>query len=148
MSLSKPQVYKTLTLAEKVAVISEVDKGLKKKSQIAKEFKIPATTLSTFLKNKDKILKSFNESAKDRKRVRGPENPDVDECVLKWFKQARDKQIPVSGPMIRAKAEDFAASLNKDFKASTGWLHGFKERNNITFTVLYFSTVSKISAIF
>lgn len=134
MSLSKQQVYKTLTLAEKVAVINEVEKGLKKKSQIAKEFKIPATTLSTFLKNKDKILSSANDSAKDRKRVRGPENPDVDECVLKWLKQARDKQIPVSGPMLRAKAEEFASGLNKqDFKASTGWLHGFKERNNIAF---------------
>lgn len=133
MSSSKPVVYKTLTLAEKIAVINEVEKGLKKKSQIAKDFGIPATTLSTFLKNKEKILSSANDSAKDRKRVRGPENPDVDECVLKWFKQARDKQIPVSGPMIRAKAEEFASSLNKDFKASTGWLHGFKERNSITF---------------
>ena len=28
----------------------------------------------------------------------------VDECVVKWFKQARDKKIPVSGPLVRAKA--------------------------------------------
>ena len=33
-----------------------------------------------------------NENWKDRKMARGPENPEVDECMLKWFKQARDKK--------------------------------------------------------
>ena len=33
-----------------------------------------------------------NENWKDRKRARGPENAEVDECVLKWFKQARGKK--------------------------------------------------------
>ena len=33
-----------------------------------------------------------NENWEDRKRARGPENAEVDECVLKWFKQARDKK--------------------------------------------------------
>ena len=60
---------------------------------------------STYLKNKEKILNSVcKASDKDRKRARGPENPDVDECVVKWFKQARDKKIPVSRPLVRAKA--------------------------------------------
>lgn len=137
MALSKPTrtQYKSLTFAEKVAIIREVEKGQKKKSEIAKEFGIPPNTLSTYLKNKEKILNSVcKASDKDRKRARGPENPDVDECVVKWFKQARDKQIPVSGPLVRAKAEEFASSLGKnDFKASTGWLDGFKERNGISF---------------
>lgn len=36
--------------------------------------------------------------------------------------------------MIRAKAEEFALSLGRnDFKASSGWLDGFKERNGICF---------------
>ena len=106
-----------------------MENGQKKKSEIAKEFGIPPNTLSTYLKNKEKILNSVcKASDKDRKRARGPENSDVDECVVKWFKQARDKKIPVSGPLARAKAEEFASSLGKnDFKASTGWLDGFKE---------------------
>uniref|UniRef100_A0A1B6KQS9 HTH CENPB-type domain-containing protein n=1 Tax=Graphocephala atropunctata TaxID=36148 RepID=A0A1B6KQS9_9HEMI len=133
-SSPKSRAHKTLTLAEKVAVIREVEKGVKKKSEIAKDFGIPPNTLSTFLKNKDKILSSAQEFDKDRKRLREPENPAVDNCVLKWFKQARDKKIPLSGPLIRAKAEQFAKELGKkNFKASTGWLDGFKDRNKITF---------------
>lgn len=136
MSLSKPaKQLKTLTYTEKAVIIQEVEKGIKKKSEIAKEFGIPANTLSTILKNKEKISSVVGVGCgKKRKRVKGPGNPDVDQCVLKWFKQARDKNIPLSGTLIRAKAEEFGASLGKDsFKASTGWLDGFKERNKISF---------------
>lgn len=133
-SSTKSRAHKTLTLDEKVAVIKEVDKGVKKKSEIAKDFGIPPNTLSTFLKNRDKLLSRAEDFDKGRKRLREPDNPDVDNCVLKWFKQARDKKIPLSGLLIRAKAEQFAKELGKqNFKASTGWLDGFKERNKITF---------------
>ncbi|KAJ8876319.1 hypothetical protein PR048_020764 [Dryococelus australis] len=55
MSLSKPAraIYKSLTLSEKIAVVKEVEKGLKKKSEIAKDCGILPNTLSTFRKNKD-----------------------------------------------------------------------------------------------
>ncbi|XP_046400914.1 tigger transposable element-derived protein 4-like [Ischnura elegans] len=128
--------------AEKVSVIKEVEKGVKKKSEIAKDFGIPPNTLSTYLKNKYKILSSAEEFDKDRKRSREPGNPDVDNCVLKWFKQTRDKKVPVSGPLIRIKAEQFAKELGKqNFKASTGWLddekcHGGKlSKERITLLV-------------
>ncbi|KAJ8873881.1 hypothetical protein PR048_024717 [Dryococelus australis] len=55
-----------------------------------------------------------------------------DQKIQKWtnFKQARDQKIPVSGPLIRAKAEQFASDLGKNyFKDSHGWLDGFKSEN-------------------
>ncbi|XP_042908264.1 tigger transposable element-derived protein 4-like [Parasteatoda tepidariorum] len=82
------------------------------------------------MKNKERILKSNG----NRKRAREPDYPDGDECVVKWFKQARDKNIPLSGTFARAKVEEFAISLgNSSCKASSGWLNGFKERNGISF---------------
>ncbi|UYV62158.1 hypothetical protein LAZ67_1008067 [Cordylochernes scorpioides] len=52
-------------------------------------------------------------------------------------KQARDKKIPLSGHLIRSKAEQFATEMGKtDFKASSGWLDGFKERNKISFKTI------------
>ncbi|UYV78937.1 hypothetical protein LAZ67_17000338 [Cordylochernes scorpioides] len=81
--------------------------------------------------------RSESECDKGRKRLREPGNPDLDKCVLKWFKQARDKKIPVSGHLIRSKAEQFATEMGKtDFKASSGWLDGFKERNKISFKTI------------
>nr|CAD7438547.1 unnamed protein product [Timema bartmani] len=66
------------------------------------------------------------------------QNPYVDNCVLKWFKQARDKKVPVSGPLLRAKAEHFTSEIGKiDFKASAGWLDGVKQRNGISFKAVY-----------
>ncbi|KAJ8876112.1 hypothetical protein PR048_024021 [Dryococelus australis] len=46
ISLSKPAraTYKSLTLSEKIAVIKEVEKGLKKKSEITRGFGILLTT--------------------------------------------------------------------------------------------------------
>lgn len=129
------RVLKTLTYEEKAAAIREVEKGLKTKSLIAKEFGIPLNTLSTYLKNRDAILSKLATSGgKNRKRARRPENPDVDECVLKWFKQSRENKVPLSGLLIKAKAEEFALQLEKhNFKASNGWLDGFKDRNGICF---------------
>lgn len=46
--MTKPQFYMMLTLVEKMAVINEVEKGLTRISQIAKDFKILATALPSF----------------------------------------------------------------------------------------------------
>jgi len=49
----------TLTIAEKVNIISEVTKSGKQKNEIAKQFNISPSTLSTILKNKDDILQKY-----------------------------------------------------------------------------------------
>lgn len=55
-TMSASRKYKTLTLKEKVDVISAVEDSGRTKSEIAKEYVIPLSTLSTYLKNKDKII--------------------------------------------------------------------------------------------
>ncbi|UYV67408.1 hypothetical protein LAZ67_5000482 [Cordylochernes scorpioides] len=91
----------------------------------------------TWLEESDLHQDGIVLQSKSRKRLREPGNPDLDKCVLKWFKQARDKKIPVSGHLIRSKAEQFATEMGKtDFKASSGWLDGFKERNKISFKTI------------
>lgn len=54
------------------------------------------------------MVSSANNNTKEQKQVRGPEYPEVDNCVSKWFKQAKDKQIPVS---VAGKSEDFSSSI-------------------------------------
>ena len=95
MFLSKSCVqYKTLTFEEKVATIPEVEKGVKKKAQIAKDFQIPPNTLSTYLKNKEKNFEQYDKRKLERpkKGKRTGKCWSWRQCVLKWFKQARDKK--------------------------------------------------------
>jgi len=43
------------------------------------------------------------------------------------FKQTSDKKIPLSGKAQKSKTEKFVLQLEKlNFKASSGWLDGFK----------------------
>lgn len=125
---------KCLTLKEKLKLIAEVEKGEKKKKDIAQEFGIPPNTLSTIMKNKDKVLENqgdYNANSK-RKRLTGCVNNDVDEAMLKWVTTARGKNLPLSGTLIREKAKEFAVALGReDFSASVGWLDKFKKRHNI-----------------
>ncbi|XP_058789053.1 tigger transposable element-derived protein 4-like [Phymastichus coffea] len=96
LSTSTKKTLKTLTLAENVAVIGEVQKGGKKKSEIAADFGIPRNTLSTYLKNKDKIIQHYSNSQanQSRRRCRETTNEELNGCVTKWLKQTRDKKIP------------------------------------------------------
>ena len=54
--------------------------------------------------------------------------------MLKWFKQCRDENISISGPLLQEKAEIYSKSLGfSDFKASNGWLEKFKRRHDLVF---------------
>lgn len=56
----------------------------------------------------------------------------MDEALLDWFKQARTNLIPISGPILIAKAQKFADAFgHKEFICSNGWLDRFKHRNGI-----------------
>jgi hypothetical protein len=125
---------KYLTLKDKLKLIAEVEKGEKKKKDIAEEFGIPANTLSTILKNKNKLLENRDECDfnSKRKKLASCVHSDIDDAMLKWVTTARDKNIPLSGTLIREKAKEFAAALGReDFLASVGWLDKFKKRHGI-----------------
>lgn len=83
-----------------------------------------------FLKNKDKLWAVPVAMQKNGTEWEGHKMRHLylDECILQWLKQAKDKQSPVSGPMIRVTAEEFVLSLNKEASINSA-----KERNNITF---------------
>ncbi|KAH6946400.1 hypothetical protein HPB50_013234 [Hyalomma asiaticum] len=45
----------------------------------------------------------------------------------------RAQNVPVSGPMLRKKAQQFATILEVNgLEASSGWLHHFRQRNGVT----------------
>lgn len=124
----------SLSVAEKRNIISYVDKNpMMKKLDIACKFGIPASTLATILKFKDKFSEE-NGLPVNYRRLKPCEFKDVEECVIKWLKQCRDKKITIRGNILQAKAQQFAVELGHDkFRASNGWLQNFKKRNEIAF---------------
>ena len=122
---------KCLSLDTKVAIIRQVKEGKKPKQAIAAEHDIPASTLSTILKNSDKILAAWeaNREGQRKKMWLSPYN-DVEKAAYAWFVETRTTQnLPLSGPIIRAKARELADKMGiNSFTASTGWFDRFRFR--------------------
>ena len=67
-------------------------------------------------------------------RIRGTVYPQVEEALILWMKQMRSNKIPLSGDLIKCKANEFAKKMNIDnLSASDGYLRGLKKRNSIAF---------------
>ncbi|GFW90782.1 tigger transposable element-derived protein 4 [Trichonephila clavipes] len=83
-------------------ILQEVDKGVKK-NDFAVKFSIPPNSLSTVIRNRDK-LQNYDSSNSSSKSLRSRVYEDVDVAVLKWIHTMRDKKIPISGPFVIEKA--------------------------------------------
>lgn len=113
-----PRKYKCLTIAEKKKLIEKVEEG-EKKSDVAKEFKIPLSTLSTIIKHKEKI--NAAQTAGVRKRTTKGEFPRLEESLVIWLRQCRGQKVSISGNLLKEKAKEFASTLSiKNFAASEG----------------------------
>lgn len=120
---------KSLTVGDKIKIIEEVKKGVKRKKDIASEFGIPASTLSTILKDKDKIFKAVEEAPclPRRKRFKASSFPEIEHAMIEWMKRVIDYNLPIVGPLIQEKAAEFANNLGLTFQDSSGWLEKFNQ---------------------
>ena len=126
----------SLSLKQRFDILKAVDKahGHGSKSRIAKEFGIANSTLSTIIKERKRIEAAFEESKfqPQRKRIRSAKYEDIESGLLLWFKGIREKNLPVSGPILQTKAEEIAKEMGfEDFSCSSGWIHRFKIRHAI-----------------
>ncbi|XP_075786173.1 tigger transposable element-derived protein 4 [Pelodiscus sinensis] len=126
---------KSLSIEEKIDIISAVESG-KKKADIAAKYGIKKNSLFSIMKNKDKVLEAseFFRFDPKRKRLRTAFYADLEEALIKWYRIAQCMNVPVNGPMLRFKANDFAQKLgHSDFQRSNGWLDRFKSRYGLIF---------------
>lgn len=128
----------SIPLDLKIRLIEEVDKKTRSKVDICKEFNIPKSTLSTILKNREKLEQAATTFSfqPDRKRLRTADHNQLDEALLCWFKQARAMQVPVSGPILLEKAAELAKTMGIVFNSSPSWIERFKARNGIHFRTI------------
>ena len=108
--------------------------GNEPKKDVAVRFDILPNTLSTILKNKEQIVESYEKStiSPARKRHRSSSHENVDVALYEWFKEKRNQNIPISGPILMANRGNSLKKLgDRDFSPSTGWLDRFKDRHGI-----------------
>ena len=105
--------------------------------KLASMFKCGKTQIQTILQNKEKIKDLYesnvnNKLSQFRKRNRKSEYSDVNEELYRWYQLAVSKNIYPDGKLLMEKGIQIAERLNiTNFKASSGWLSKWKERNNI-----------------
>ena len=129
---------KQFSIDVKYKALKDVENG-EKKSKIAARLGIVHNTLSTWIKDKDKIIIAYEscETGPKRKKLRAPDYDDVDGALLSWFMDAKKRNLPISGPILSAKALEIAAELgHHEFKSSNGWLQRFKSRHEISFKAM------------
>ena len=122
---------KALPLKGKNGIIYAVEGNPSKtKKEIADEFGIASSTLSTVLRDKEKYKRLFHggETTAKCKRLRSAHRSDVESELFRWFCFARSSNVPVNGPVLKAKAGEFAGSLGLDWKC-TDSLTRFKHRH-------------------
>ena len=105
-----------------------------KKKDIAEKYGVPLNTLSTWIKNSNKIKQTFQSGDQNlaRKRLKIGKYEEVSAALIKWFTSKMDQGASISGPLLIEKAQKFASDMGyDDFKCSQGWLTSFKERYNI-----------------
>lgn len=122
-----------LSIEEKGAIIARISNG-ESNVAIATELGLAHSTISTIWKNREKIKAAFNDNVLAKKKLRPCEHPDLDAALLQWFKNKRAQGVSISGPILLAKANDFAAIQGKEnFKCSESWITRFRARHNIVF---------------
>ena len=106
----------------------DLENGISYKN-VAEKYGLPKNTVSTWLKNTEKLFTALEKSSNKCKKVRESNYPDIDNVVIKWFLSQRGKSILIDGTFIKEKAMKYAKELDAtDFKASDGWLGQQKKR--------------------
>ena len=133
----KRSSYQSLTIKKKLEIIDRVEDlpSGKRKKDIAAEYNIPCSTLSTILKNKDSLRGNHAIVNSKKKRQKDPTMPEVDEALFQWFTAARAQSIPISGEVLKTMAEEMSQKKDpqSDWKCSSGWLSRWKERHNVSY---------------
>ena len=126
-----------LSLKEKYDLI-QASERIPKPTQkdLTSMFGVGKTTVSDILKRKDeyKGIYEENTTSKCKRHDTGSKYGELNDLVYQWFKQARAKNIPLSGPIIQEKALEFAQNLDlMEFKASNDWLDSWRSKFSIGF---------------
>lgn len=138
-AVSRKRKHVAVSLEKKLEAVKRLDQGepLKK---VARELGVGEATVWDWRKKREEIEKwcsqrSLGTSSENihRKTMRKGEFEKTSEALFLWFLEMREKDIPVSGPILQKKALELHKSFREgeEFTASSGWLKCWKKRFGI-----------------
>lgn len=130
---------KRLNLQEKVQVLKKLDSGVRA-NRVALDFGVTEGAISQIKKQKEKIYAAVSQTYQEAKKktLHKAEYEELETKLYEWFCNQRERNCPINGPLLKAKAMDLFSKLylnrsGSDFNASEGWLHKFKRRHGMRF---------------
>ena len=120
------QKLNNVSLIQKYKVIWLIEKKMTNKAA-SEKFGIPRNTISTWMKNKSKLLQSLEQTSSNTKKLCGCDYEQVHKAILKWFSLQRVQNIPIDGTMIKTK-RCFLLKKFPNFKVSDGCMDKWKKR--------------------
>lgn len=126
-------------MEQKLSALKQLDKG-ESVSKVAMEYGVGKSTIGDWKRKRAEIeawcvKRVCSETLKERKNMKESEFSEVSEALHLWFRQAREKGTPISGPILQEKALQFYEMFKKegesDFVASVGWLDRWKKRYGV-----------------
>ncbi|KZO92661.1 DDE-domain-containing protein, partial [Calocera viscosa TUFC12733] len=93
-------------------------------------------TVSRLIRDEAKLRDKAKDPARmNDKRERLVEFPDVERALAAWVQQAESQLVPVTGAVLKMKAQDFArlsgVPADEFLSCSNGWLDSFKGRHKL-----------------
>ncbi|XP_041357423.1 tigger transposable element-derived protein 6-like [Gigantopelta aegis] len=101
---------------------------------LSESFGIGKSTAGDIIKKLDSYNAQYekNTSGNKQRFNNACKFDDLSELVWQWFCKSRAKNIPISGPIIEEKANEFAKEVFvPEFKGSNGWLDRWKSRSSV-----------------
>ena len=138
----------TLSLPQKLELIGKLESG-HTVAQVCAFYGVKKQTVSDIKKSKEKLKKysvsfcidpssSKGKEGRPKKYMRTGQDSQLDEAVLKWFRQEKSAGMLVRGVEILSAAKTLASHLGKtDFKGSDGWLWRFRNRHGLGNTIAH-----------
>ena len=86
------------------------------------------------MKNEKEITETLSSGDSSCIKKRNVDFLDIENSELTWFKQCRDNNIVIFGPLLKEQANYYAKDFgHRSFRARNGWLEKFKRRQGIVF---------------
>jgi hypothetical protein len=142
--MSNKRAHKTLTIEEKIQVLDQLP--TKSYTVICKEFGIGRATI-TDMKKREPEKRAYKWRmtemgvGRSAKVMKLGKDEELETALFLWFKQKREEGVPITGPIVQAKAQELHQRLHdirkegdepmKKFSASSGWLWRFCQRHSI-----------------